>query len=139
MVGLTALEIKNARRGMHADGNGLYLCVKSGGTKSWVFRFQLDGKRKEMGLGSLRVLEPVKARAEAARLKAKLAEGLDPLEERRAGKEAALALRKQAKFESKRAEMTFQKAAEHFIDTRKSAWKNEKDSQQWSNNVGTDA
>jgi integrase len=137
MVGLTALEIKNARRGMHADGNGLYLCVKSGGAKSWVFRFQLDGKRREMGLGSLSALQPVKARAEAARLKAKLAEGLDPLEERRAGKEAASALRKQAKFESKRAEMTFQKAAEHFIDTRKAAWKNAKHSQQWTNTLAT--
>ncbi len=72
-MGLTALEIKHAKFGVHPDGNGLYLSVKSGGTKSWVFRYQLNGKRREMGLGSLNVLEPVNARAEAAQLKAKVA------------------------------------------------------------------
>jgi hypothetical protein len=33
---LTVLEIKHAKFGVHPDGNGLYLSVKSGGTKSWV-------------------------------------------------------------------------------------------------------
>lgn len=61
MVGLTSLEIKNAPPGMHADGNGLYLFVKSAGTKSWVFRYQIHGRRREMGLGALKSLEPVRA------------------------------------------------------------------------------
>jgi integrase len=137
VVGLTALEIKNAQPGMHSDGNGLYLCVKPGGTKSWVFRFQLDGKRREMGLGALSVLEPVKARAEAARLKTKVAEGVDPLDERKADKEMQSALRKQVQLESKRAEMTFRKAAEHFIESRKPGWSNPKHAQQWANTLAT--
>lgn len=136
-MGLTALEIKNAQPGMHSDGNGLYLCVKPGGTKSWVFRFQLDGKRREMGLGALSVLEPVKARAEAARLKTKVAEGVDPLDERKADKEMQSALRKQVQLESKRAEMTFRKAAEHFIESRKPGWSNPKHAQQWANTLAT--
>ncbi|MEY3916174.1 MAG: hypothetical protein RLZZ103_1674 [Pseudomonadota bacterium] len=57
-MGLTALEIKYAKLGVHSDGNGLYLAVKSGGTKSWVFRYQLNGQRREMGLGSLNAHEP---------------------------------------------------------------------------------
>lgn len=137
MVGLTALEIKNAQAGMHADGNGLYLCVKPGGTKSWVFRFQIDGRRREMGLGALSTLEPVKARAEAARLKAKIAGGIDPLDERRADKEMQSVLRKQALLETKRAEMTFRKAAEHFIESRKPGWSNTKHVQQWTNTLAT--
>lgn len=137
VVGLTALEIKNAQPGMHSDGNGLYLCVKPSGTKSWVFRFQLDGKRREMGLGALSTLEPVKARAEAARLKAKVAEGVDPLDERRADKAMQSALRKQAVMESKRAEMTFRKASEHFIESRKPGWSNAKHAQQWANTLAT--
>lgn len=137
MVGLTALEIKNAQAGMHADGNGLYLCVKPGGTKSWVFRFQIDGKRREMGLGSLSTLEPVRARAEAARLKAKVAGGIDPLDERRAEKELQSVLRKQALLETKRAEMTFRKAAEHFIESRRPGWSNAKHVQQWTNTLAT--
>jgi integrase len=135
VVGLTALEIKNTVPGMHADGNGLYLCVKPSGTKSWVFRFQLDGRRREMGLGALSVLEPVKARAEAARLKAKVAEGVDPLDERRADKEIQSALRKQAELDSKRAEMTFRKASEHFIESRRPSWSNAKHAQQWANTL----
>jgi integrase len=122
---------------MHADGNGLYLCVKPSGTKSWVFRFQLDGKRREMGLGALSVLEPVKARAEASRLKAKVAEGVDPLDERKADREMQSALRKQAQLETRRAEMTFRKAAEHFIESRKPGWSNAKHAQQWSNTLAT--
>lgn len=122
---------------MHSDGNGLYLCVKPGGTKSWVFRFQLDGKRREMGLGALSVLEPVKARAEAARLKTKVAEGVDPLDQRKADKEMQSALRKQVQLESKRAEMTFRKAAEHFITSRKPGWSNPKHAQQWANTLAT--
>lgn len=137
MVGLTALEIKNAQAGMHADGNGLYLCVKPGGTKSWVFRFQIEGKRREMGLGALSTLEPVKARAEAARLKAKVAGGIDPLDERRAEKEMQSILRKQALLETKRAEMTFRKAAEHFIESRRPGWSNTKHVQQWTNTLAT--
>lgn len=137
MVGLTALEIKNATPGMHADGNGLYLCVKPGGTKSWVFRFQLDGRRREMGLGALSTLEPVKARAEAARLKMKVAEGVDPLDERRTDKEMQSAQRKQAQLENKRAEMTFRKASEHFIESRKPGWSNAKHAQQWANTLAT--
>ena len=136
-MGLTVLEIKHAKFGVHPDGNGLYLSVKSGGTKSWVFRYQLNGKRREMGLGSLNVLEPVNARAEAAQLKAKVANGIDPLDERRAMKDAQSAFRKQTLLASKRTETTFRRAAEHFIENRAPSWKNAKHAQQWANTLAT--
>lgn len=49
-MALTALEIKNAKPGMHADGGGLYLHVGKAGNTSWIFRFQLNKRRREMGL-----------------------------------------------------------------------------------------
>ena len=136
-MGLTALEIKNAKPGMHADGGGLYLCVKNSGSKSWVFRFQLEGRRREMGLGSLKALEVVKARAKAAEFKSKIAAGIDPLDERRAEKKAKLEQRKHAEIALKREEVTFRKAAEHLIENKKPSWTNPKHVQQWENTLAT--
>ncbi len=45
---LKAKQVENAREGMHADGKGLYLRVQPGGAKSWILRFQLNGKRRAM-------------------------------------------------------------------------------------------
>ena len=90
-----------------------------------------------MGLGALATLEPVKARAEAARLKTKVAAGIDPLDERKTNMEAQAELRKQARLESKRAEMTFSKASEHFIASHKPSWSNAKHAQQWTNTLAT--
>lgn len=52
ITGLTALQVKNAKPGRHADGRGLYLLVREGGSRSWVLRTQVDGKRRDVGLGS---------------------------------------------------------------------------------------
>lgn len=38
--------------GNYEDGGGLRLVVKPTGRKSWLLRFQLAGRRREMGLGS---------------------------------------------------------------------------------------
>ena len=50
---LTALSVKNAKPGRHADGDGLYLLVKPTGGKSWLLRVQVDGQRRDIGLGSV--------------------------------------------------------------------------------------
>jgi integrase len=52
MPGLTAIGVKNARPGRHADGDGLYLLVKPTGARSWLLRVQVDGRRRDIGLGS---------------------------------------------------------------------------------------
>jgi len=72
MVVLTAIEVKNAKPGRHADGNGLYLMVRTTGSRSWVLRAQVDGKRQDFGLGSTTVVTLAQARANAAELRAKL-------------------------------------------------------------------
>lgn len=50
---LTALQVRRmAAPGLYADGNGLYLQVTKTGAKSWIYRYQLHGRRRDMGLGS---------------------------------------------------------------------------------------
>ena len=63
---LTALKVERikSKSGMHADGGGLYLQVTPGGT-SWVLRYMLDGKAREMGLGPLALYGLADARAKA--------------------------------------------------------------------------
>jgi len=49
---LTPLTVKNAKPGRHADGGGLHLLVKETGARSWVYRFMLKGKSRDIGLGA---------------------------------------------------------------------------------------
>lgn len=50
---LTAVSVRTASRpGKYFDGNGLYLRVEPNGTKFWVQRIVIQGKRRELGLGS---------------------------------------------------------------------------------------
>ena len=137
VVGLTSLEIKNAPAGMHSDGNGLYLCVKPSGTKSWIFRYQVNGRRREMGLGALEYMEPVKARAEAASLKAKVSAGIDPLDERKSLEAAAAAERKAERVALRKAGATFEVVAAQYIENHRPSWKNAKHAQQWENTLRT--
>jgi len=51
--------------GILHDGGGLYLRVAAAGSRSWVFRFQLAGKRRDMGLGSYPEISLAEARSRA--------------------------------------------------------------------------
>ncbi len=68
--------------GHHADGKGLYLQMSKWGTKSWVFKFNLGGRTRGMGLGPIDELSLKKAREEVERLRVMVREGRDPNEER---------------------------------------------------------
>lgn len=72
---LTAIGVKNAKPGRHADGEGLYLFVRPTRSRSWVLRAQVDGRRQDFGLGSAAVVSLGQARKKAAELRAKLKSG----------------------------------------------------------------
>ena len=78
MAGLTALAVKNAKPGRHADGRGLYLLVRDSGARSWVLRTQVDGRRQDLGLGSAATLTLAQARTKAAEFCARIRNGEDP-------------------------------------------------------------
>jgi integrase len=71
-MALSAIEIRNAKPGRHADGDGLYLVVRSPTSRSWVLRTQVDGQRKDYGLGSANIVTPAKARATAAEMRSRI-------------------------------------------------------------------
>lgn len=72
---LTAIGVKNAKPGRHSDGGGLYLMVRPSGSRSWVLRAQVDGKRQDFGLGSAAAVSLAEARTKAAELRAKFKSG----------------------------------------------------------------
>lgn len=78
-MALTAIEVRNARPGRHADGSGLYLMVRSSTSRSWVLRTQVDGHRQDFGLGSARAVSLAQARAKAAEMRSRLKCGEAPL------------------------------------------------------------
>ena len=136
-MSLKNTQIVSAAPGMHVDGNGLYLSVTRKGAKSWIFRYQIGGKRREMGLGSLVGLPAPEARALAAQLKVKVANGLDPLTERDAERQAAEATARAKEAEDSRQRQTFRAAAENHIANHAPSWNNAKHIQQWTNTLKT--
>lgn len=127
---LTALQVKNlATEGRHADGGGLYAVVGDG-RRNWTFMFRWDGKRKELGLGSLDTVPLAKAREYAAQARLAVQEGRNPLEERRAAKQAE----RQAVAEAERARArlkTFGEVADGLIASKGKGWRNDKHRAQW--------
>lgn len=119
---LTAVQVKNLKKpGRYADGNGLYLVVDPPdakgrtGAKRWLLRTTVQGKRTDIGLGSVQFVALAKAREDARAMRAAAREGGDPLAERRA----------------KKAIPTFTSAAETVHGERLAGWKNEKHGAQW--------
>ena len=136
---LTEIKIKAARAGMHSDGNGLYLQVRQGSdpaarlTKSWIFRFQLNGRRREMGLGALSDVSAKTARLLAMDARRLIIEGTDPLVRRHAlaAQAETTALVPVTK------PVTFKDAALDYIDRHSAGWRNAKHRQQWENTLKT--
>jgi hypothetical protein len=129
---LTALQIgRKLSPGMHADGAGLYLQVSESGAKSWIYRYSIRGKGREMGLGSLSAVSLADARAKAAEQRKFRADGIDPIQNRHAQRaQAALADAKA---------ITFQEAAERYIEAHRAGWKNPRHEVHWRNTLATHA
>lgn len=142
---LTPLQVKNAAPGRHVDGNGLHLLVKASGARSWVLRFTLHGKTRDLGLSrcpeALSLLKQsgreelslAQARDIAAIYRLKVRTGIDPLAEREQDMEAARA----AQTEAAATELTFHDAAQSYLASRESIWRNAKHRQQWHNTLRT--
>lgn len=133
---LTARQVEVLKMpGWHGDGSGLWLRLDKDGSRRWVFTWERDKRRREMGLGSAVDISLKKARDAAASAREMLAQGLDPLEERRAADRAAQAEREAELAAS--AVPLFGKYAEAYIDTHEDGWKNPKHRQQWRNTITT--
>lgn len=130
---LSPRAVKTLGPGYHPDGGNLYLVVTKSKVpgaehaRSWILRYARGGREVEMGLGSLHTVGLAEARAKARECRALLVEGVDPLAARKAR-------RAQAALDSARA-ITFEKAAETYIDAHRAGWKNAKHAAQWTNTI----
>ena len=128
---LTTLKIKSLNKpGRYGDGDGLWLQVRAAATagtgrsasRSWLFRFMLAGKARQMGLGSSSNVSLAEAREAASTARQLLAKGHDPIEHRAAevaAKAAAITI------------ITFKEVAEHYLAQNEAAWRNAKHRWQW--------
>ena len=72
---LTAVKINRLLEpGQYPDGGGLYFQISRSGSRSWIFKFTLSGRTREMGVGPLSVVSLAEARVEAARCRTLLSE-----------------------------------------------------------------
>lgn len=115
--------------GYYGDGAGLWLQVTASGSKTWVFRFKLNGRAREMGLGALHTVSLAEARNKARAARGLLTDGIDPIEHKRAEK-AARALENGST-------KTFDECSRAYIDSQKAGWGNSKHADQWTNTLAT--
>ena len=87
---LTARKVETAKPGKYSDGGNLYLIVSKTGARKWVLRFTWRGRAKEMGLGSAVSVPLADARERAATARRKIAQGLNPIDERKRTKPKAV-------------------------------------------------
>jgi integrase len=100
--------------GMLSDGGGLYLSIKPSGSKSWSFVWREGEKRREMGLGPYPTVKLARARTLAAEARSAVADGRDPIAERK-----------------REAEPSFGECADKFLASVEGQWRNEKHRAQW--------
>lgn len=132
---LTPMTVRSAKPGRHADGAGLHLLVKESGSRSWVYRFMLKGKSRDIGLGAAcpNGISLSDARDLASGLRLKVKAGVDPLSERRRTASEALASAQAAQI----ARITFRAVAEAYIAANEASWRNAKHRQQWENTLAS--
>jgi len=127
---LSALKVSRAKTpGLLGDGAGLYLQVTKGGARSWIYRFTLAGKTRDMGIGPLATVSLAEARTAAAEARKLARVGIDPIERRKAA-------RAQTALDAAKA-ITFKEAAGQFIASHKAGWRNAKHAAQWSATLAT--
>jgi integrase len=127
---IASAKPRPGKRVMLADGGNLLLQVtgKPDGTfsRSWIFRYERDGKRHDLGLGPLDTLSLAEARIRARDLRIRLLDGADPKgvrEQRRAERLAELSERARR--------MTFRACALRCIEGHEGGWRNAEHHRQW--------
>ncbi len=110
--------------GTYQDGRGLMLNVKASGRKYWVLRYQINGDRRDMGLGVFPAVSLKEARNEADKNRLILNQGVDPLDQKAKLKTDAQRGRRD----------TFKAEALRYIKAHSPAW-SPRHAQQWKRSL----
>ena len=120
----TAVSIRNKRApGRYADGNGLYLVVDPSGAKRWIWRGIIQGKRSDLGLGSVQLVRSARRESRPRRSGARRAHGDNPRLERQ---------------REQRIVPTFKEAAHAVHAEHSPTYKNAKHRAQWLSSLEPD-
>jgi len=119
---LSSRKIETAKPGKYEDGGGLRLVVSNAGARKWVLRFTINGKRREMGLGSYPDVGLAEVRDKSTEYRKKAKKGVDPIETRQI--EPAQT-------------PTFTTCAARYIRGHRRSWKNAKHARQWVSTLKT--
>jgi integrase len=104
----------------------LYIQITPSRRKSWFFKFNLNAKSREMGLGSYPTVTLAEARRKAKEARHKLSQGIDPISARDASRQTTSATKH-----------TFKAVAAAYLKAHQVGWKNEKHREQWINTLET--
>lgn len=114
MSKLSARRVETVKLpGFYGDGGGLYLSVKPSGTKSWILRTVVRGKRRDLGLGSAELVSLAEAREKAREWRKVAREGGDPTTQGKLGK------------------LSFEEATTEYHKVLSQSFRSEKHSAQW--------
>lgn len=128
---LSAIEVGRLKEpGLHAVGGvaGLHLQVAPGGSRSWICRLTIGGKRRDVGLGAFPGVGLADARRLSREVREKASAGVDPILERQAARDTLAA--------AQAARISFNKATEQFLAMRGEVWRNAKHRAQWVSTLG---
>jgi integrase len=123
---LKALDVlRLSKPGLYPDGGGLYLQVtgQEGEARSWLYRYRHSGRERWMGLGSLSAVSLALARQKASEARRLRAEGIDPIETRRAERE-------RTRLDAAKT-VTFRECTEAFIGAKGAGWRSVKHAHDW--------
>ena len=112
---LSAPFVRSAPAGRHCDGNGLYLYVQKTGTRSWIQRLVIRGRKRELGLGSVALVSLAEAREQALANRKLARAGGDPLAEKRRLVGVP----------------TFAEAAERVVEQKRAGWRSAAHARNW--------
>lgn len=126
---MSAREVDAIRKvGMTCVSDNLYLQIRDQGTRSWLFRYWVDGKPKVIGLGAAKDVTLAEARDKAERLCISIRDGADPADEKKAHRSARTAERAT---EASASVPTFEHCAREYMRSHEASWKNDKHRAQW--------
>ena len=119
---MSAAKVARMSAGTYEDGGGLRLVVSAEGSKAWVLRTTIGGRRRNMGLGGYPEVSLQEARQRAETHRRQVRAGVDPIEERR---------------RERQRNVTFKQAFEDYFETKKKTLKNGKHVGQWTSTMET--
>jgi integrase len=129
-MNLSAKRVANLKKpGRYGDGHGLCLQITPGGVKSWLLRYERNGRERWMGLGPLHTISLAEARERARKARGQLLDGVDPLEARR--RDQSLRALDTAKA------ITFEQAAVAYFNAHERKWRNDKHRAQFLSTLKT--